>query len=484
LLSLAGARARLRERILANDALWYPLPGPQLDAYLCEADELFYGGAAGGGKTDLAIGLAVTGHKRSLILRREATQLRGIIDRSREIIGDTGRLNENSGIWRLAGGGVIELAGCKDEGDKRKFQGRPHDLIVFDEAPEFLESQAVFIAGWARTDPTQRVRILYTGNPPTSAEGRWIVQRFAPWLDEQFSDPAKPGELRWYAMLDDKETWVGGPEPFEHGGQTIIPRSRTFIPARVTDNPYYMATNYVGTLQALPEPLRSQMLYGDFNAGLEDDPWQIIPTAWVKAAQGRWIADGRPVNEHGDPLPLTAIGCDPARGGKDKTVIAKRYGAWFDVPLSYPGALTQDGPRVAALVINAREGEPVINVDVIGIGSSVYDALVAQDVAVNAVNFAEASNATDKSGKFSMRNVRAAAWWGMREALDPESGQALALPPGGEVLADLTAPRWKLSTSGILVESKEDIKQRLGRSPDVGDALVLANYRDVTWYIY
>jgi hypothetical protein len=482
---LQGEKAKLRDRILANDALWYPLPGPQLDAYLCQADELFYGGAAGGGKTDLAIGLATTQHRRSLILRREATQLRGIIDRSREIIGDTGRLNENSGIWRLVDGGVIELAGCKDEGDKRKFQGRPHDLIVFDEAPEFLESQAVFIAGWARTeDPAQRVRVLYTGNPPTSAEGRWIVQRFAPWLDEQFADPAEPGELRYYAMVDDKETWVDGPEPFEHDGQTIIPRSRTFIPARVTDNPYYMATNYVATLQALPEPLRSQMLYGDFNAGLEDDPWQIIPTAWVKAAQGRWTEDGRPVNEHGDPLPLTAIGCDPARGGKDKTVIAKRYGGWFDVPIAYPGVMTQDGPRVAALVINQREGEPVINVDVIGIGSSVYDSLVAQDIAANAVNFAEGSNATDKSGKFSMRNVRAAAWWGMREALDPESGQALALPPGGEVLADLTAPHWSLSTSGILVESKEDIKKRLGRSPDVGDALVLANYRDVTWYIY
>ena len=465
--------------------LWTPIFGPQLDAYLCQADELFYGGAAGGGKTDLAIGLAVTQHKRSLILRREATQLRGIIDRSREIIGDTGRLNENSGIWRLGGGGVIELAGCKDEGDKRKFQGRPHDLIVFDEAPEFLESQVAFIGGWARTEiEGQRVRIVYTGNPPTSAEGRWIVQRFAPWLDEQFADPAEPGELRWYAMVDDKETWVAGPEPFEHDGQTIFPRSRTFIPARVTDNPFYMATGYVAQLQALPEPLRSQMLYGDFDAGLEDDPWQIIPTAWVKAAQGRWREDGRPTNEQGDPLPLTAIGCDPARGGKDKTVICKRYGAWFDVPIGYPGAMTQDGPRVAALVMNEREGEPIINVDVIGIGSSVYDSLVAQDITVNPVNFAEGSSATDKSGKFSMRNVRAAAWWAMREALDPESKQDIALPPGGEVLADLTAPHWKLSTSGILVESKEDIKQRLGRSPDVGDALVLANYTDVTWYIY
>src|SRR5437764_7175050 len=50
---------------------WVPNPGPQAQAFLCEADELFYGGEAGGGKTDLGIGLALTAHKRSLLLRRQ-----------------------------------------------------------------------------------------------------------------------------------------------------------------------------------------------------------------------------------------------------------------------------------------------------------------------------------------------------------------------------------------------------------------------------
>jgi hypothetical protein len=39
-----------------------PNVGPQTEAYFCEADELFYGGQAGGGKTDLLIGLALTAH--------------------------------------------------------------------------------------------------------------------------------------------------------------------------------------------------------------------------------------------------------------------------------------------------------------------------------------------------------------------------------------------------------------------------------------
>src|SRR5690349_13379609 len=71
-------------------AMWAPLPGPQTLAYHSPADELFYGGAGGGGKTDLILGLALTAHTSSIIFRREFSQFRGpegIIERSREIIG-------------------------------------------------------------------------------------------------------------------------------------------------------------------------------------------------------------------------------------------------------------------------------------------------------------------------------------------------------------------------------------------------------------
>ena len=65
-----GAKARLKQEFLKKNPRWLPTLGPQADAYENEADELFYGGQAGGGKTHLAIGLALTAHKRSLILRR------------------------------------------------------------------------------------------------------------------------------------------------------------------------------------------------------------------------------------------------------------------------------------------------------------------------------------------------------------------------------------------------------------------------------
>src|SRR5512133_2845699 len=70
---------------------WVPNPGPQTPAFLCEADELFYGGEAGGGKTDLRIGLALTDHQRSLLLRRINKDAVKIKPRIEEILGhDTG----------------------------------------------------------------------------------------------------------------------------------------------------------------------------------------------------------------------------------------------------------------------------------------------------------------------------------------------------------------------------------------------------------
>ena len=83
----------------------------------------------------------------------------------------------------------------------------------------------------------------------------------------------------------------------------------------------------------------------------------------------------------------------------------------------------------------------------------------------------------DRTRQLQLRNVRAEAYWGMREALDPVSGDNIALPPDPELLADLTAPRWKITTAGIQVESKEDIVKRLKRSPDCGDAVVLSGLR-------
>lgn len=473
------------EAILRGETVWAPQSKPQWQALLSLADEVFYGGQAGGGKSDLLLGLGSIAHKKSIIYRREFAQMTGaggLIERSREILGRHGRYNGQEHVWRdIPGDRMLEFGGVQHEHDKTRYQGRPHDLKCFDEVSEFTETQYLFLTGWARTtEEGQRVRVVATGNPPTHANGLWVIKRWAPWLDDKHPNPARPGELRWFARIDDVDTEVEGPEPISHNGEVIMPKSRTFIPAALKDNVYLAGTEYEAQIQALPEPLRSQLLYGDFSIGVQDDPWQVIPTEWVRLAFRRY--------EEREPpeTPLTSLGVDVVRGGKDQATICKRYDNYFPAILKWPGAMVDDGPAMAGLVIEALGNEmgAIVNLDIIAVGSSPYDILANQDgININGVNFSEASEMRDRSGRLKMRNMRAEAYWGAREALDPELGDDLAIAPDNELLADLTAARYRPTTQGVQIEDKEAIKKRLGRSPDCGDAFVLS-LMGGGWLIY
>jgi hypothetical protein len=478
----------------ANTPVWTPLEGPQTLAYESLADVIGYGGAAGGGKTDLAIGKALTQHRRVAIFRREATQLTGVVDRLAEVLGGRDGYNGADRIWRSAGprSVQIEFGSVPNLGDETKHQGRPKDLLVIDEGANFLEQQVRFLMGWVRTTvPGQRAQTLITFNPPTSAEGRWIVDFFGPWIDRRHPlYPTPPGVLRYVAVVDGKDDWsrpgdarpfvvskgqrVYDFEPADYKPTEIItPQSRTFIPSRISDNPYLMGTGYMTTLQAMPEPLRSQMLNGDFEAGMGDDPWQVIPTAWVEIAMARWKAR----SPRGEML---GMGVDVARGGKDSTTIATKHrtedgGPWFDQLKRHPGTETPDGPKVAGLVVaELRDAAPIM-LDVIGVGASPYDVLNGMGLPVYGVNVAEKADGLDRSGRFTFFNLRSQLWWRMREALDPANDMGLALPPDKELLAELCAPKWELQGAKIKVESRDEIVKRIGRSPDAATAVVLAN---------
>ncbi len=481
-------RLELDSLLRESQIAWEPLPGPQTMAFDSDADVIGFGGAAGGGKTDLACGLALRKHLRTAIFRREGSQMSGIIDRLKEMVGhDKGYVG--SGRWwgwrDPLPGKTIEFGSVPNLGDEKNHQGRPKDLLVFDEAANFLESQVRFLMGWVRTTVAgQKCQTLMTFNPPTSSEGRWIITYFAPWLDRNHAKPAKPGELRWFASIEGKDVEVPDGRAFvlsasgEHlydfdagtyKAQDIIkPLSRTFIPSRISDNPYLTGTGYMSTLQSLPEPLRSQMLNGDFAAGMQEDPWQVIPTAWVEAAQARWKMPNR-LSE------MLSLGIDVARGGADNTIIARRHeDMWFDRPLMYPGKQTPDGPSVAGLCLGAMRDAAPMHIDVIGVGASPYDFLVEAKQQITGVNVSERAVGTDRSGRLRFKNLRSQLYWMMREALDPANNTGIALPPDSQLRADLCAPKWSLQGAVVFVESRDDIIKRIGRSPDWASAYILA----------
>lgn len=472
------AIAQAKSPETSSAPVWTPQPGPQTLAYHSTADIIGYGGAAGGGKSFLGLGLAAMKHRRSVIYRREFPSLSSLIEDSRLVLNPKGdqhsrdSFNESLHRWRLYNPDrLIQFWSINDAGDLQKKKGNPFDLMVFDEGTEYPESFVRFMMGWNRTTiPDLHCQTLITFNPPMDAMGEWVTRFFLPWLaflapnEYQYARPAAPGELRWFAMVGDKEIERHNSEPFEHNGEVITPKSRTFIPASLDDNPILKATGYGATIAAMPAEFRD-VLRGNFAAGRKVNPRQVIHAADVRAAQARWT-----------PTPLhaqTVVGADLVRGGSNQMVIAKWHSRWLAPLVKIPGVEIPDGPTAAVRIIEESEPGVDIGVDIIGIGASPYDSLVALGIFPIAVNFGAGTDLRDKSKRLTFRNIRAAAYWLFKEALeDPESD--IALPPDDELLADLCAVLVKNYNGGkVLLEDKEEVKARLGRSPDCADAVVI-----------
>lgn len=472
---------------------WVPNPGPQTEAYDCEADELLYGGEAGGGKTDLLLGLASQEHKRSLLLRRVNKDVSWLVDRLAQIIETRDGYNGQDDRWTFPDGRVIDFSGCQHPGDEQRNKGRPKDFIGFDEASDFLEQQVEFILGWLRTtEKGQRCRAVFATNPPTSVEGEWIVRWFAPWVDPSHPlYPVPPGRLLWTCRgLEDEWLWFEAPRTivFDAGeirdatpdeiadlrnANVRRTTSRTFIRSGLSDNPDLAKTNYRSQLEKLPEELRKRYLKGDFTAGAQDDEFQVIPTDWIRAAQDRW--------KENDGERMEVMGVDVAQGGNDSTVLAPRWSGksttyWVDRLKKWKGAETPDGASVAGRVVMHAKHAAQVNVDMGGgWGGSTYEKLKEAEFSVFGFVPSSQSQARTRDGKLGFRNLRAEAIWKVREMLDPDSDETLALPPDPQLRADLAAYRWKLMSGGIIqIEMKEETKKRIGRSPDDGDAVVIS----------
>lgn len=209
---------------------------------------------------------------------------------------------------------------------------------------------------------------------------------------------------------------------------------------------------------------------GEFHS---DDENGIIPLSWIEAANERW----RTWDDAGRPEVVgpRTVGVDVARTGNDSTVLAVRNGP---VCTELRKFSKQDTMATTGVVKGLLDVDPTRTaiVDVIGVGGGVVDRLREQKLPVDAFNASEGTTMKDRSGELGFTNTRSAAWWNLRELLDPAYGSDLALPPDDNLTSDLTTPTWRVLSGGkIQVESKDDIKKRNnGRSTDEGDAVVQA----------
>lgn len=463
-----------------KDMPWVPNPGPQTAAYFSKADELFYGGAAGGGKSDLLLGLAINEHEVSQIFRLQHNDRVSLVRRLGEIItkkkapppgyrGDqhvwAGHTNKRDRI--------IDFGALSTPDAWLHYMGRPADLKGWDELPQFRRQGYKTVNQWLRsTSAGQRCRVVGAGNPPLEPDQFWVVEEYAPWLDPRHPNPAGDGELRYFATIDGEEVevdadWRGvmivGGEEVE-----IKPVSRTFIRALLQDNADLAETDYGSRLAN--SPLAEHLLLGKFDASVKDAPMQLIPTDWILAAQERWRKRQNDVRG-----PMTCVGVDPCGGGNDEFGISPLYGTFFGEHVLGKGIDFKSPRKGAAFVIENIDGDPQLNIDCTGgYGAGIVEHL-EDAYACKAMMMSASSPKRSKCKmRYEFENKRAEYMWGLREALDPESGDDIALPPDRRVVAELAAPGYMLRGRRILIEPKEKIIARLGRSPTILDTTAYA----------
>jgi hypothetical protein len=211
---------------------------------------------------------------------------------------------------------------------------------------------------------------------------------------------------------------------------------------------------------------------GEFAASDTDG---VIPLAWVEAANDRW----REWQGEGFPGVFVGVGVDVGGGGEgsDASVLALAFAGGRvkelrKYPRGDPNTATMELTGKVVGVLNGyRAGEAIV--DVIGIGAGVVHRLAELRYAVRPFVASARTDYRDSSGEFGFYDWRSAGWWMLREMLEPGSELGICLPPEDELTGDLTAPHYKITSSGLIqVEDKPSIRRRIHRSTDCGDAVI------------
>lgn len=496
---------------------------PQLTAFNSEAEEIGYGGAAGGGKSFTALLLAIRKHYRSLIIRKNYESLAefGVMARSIFNPEDDSNIQAN---W-VSGGenstalmirpkpgyrGVsakrIKCTHLSHIGSGLRFQGNTSDLIVYDECTDFPESIIDYSATWLRatsgTPKGQKMQLVLTFNPPGTPEALWVIARFAPWIDDEHPlYPVPYGQLMHRIRLEGENLWFEQPTLLTKHPTTKAPLEPslksvpvTFIKALVTDNEF-QSEDYINRLAQNPDAVMvARMLRGNMKAMLtRDDSGAIIKIAAYKRAVTRWKAATQP-----DRLP-DVISIDPALTS-DTCVFTPIWTAeqYIGRQTRIPGA--KIGSEAENIVMQLFAAFPqaelsTIVVDALGPSgpisvSKIKAAILARNPSGTVWAF-KGNDGTNWKGycppelpnnnaKIKFNNKISAAWVTLGQRLEVQSCE-ICIPPDSTLESQLLGRRIKtMEAERMTIESKEDYKKRLnGYSPDSADSLIMGY-----WFVF
>ena len=252
--------------------------------------EAFFGGAAGGGKSDCLVIEALrqvnVPNYKALILRKTYDSLKELIEKSLYYYPQAfpkARYNGSSLTWTFPSGAKIRFGNVQAKNFKTKYQGQQYDLIAFDELTHFTwEEYSWFFSRNRPSGPGTVCYIRATGNPGGIGHA---------WVKSRFISAMKAGET-----ITEK-TEIEGP-----GGQKFsFDRSRIFIPSSVFDNQILLENdpNYLAALDALPWAERQALMMGNWDSfiGQVFTEWKNDP-AHYKDQRWTHVIEPFPIPKH------------------------------------------------------------------------------------------------------------------------------------------------------------------------------------------
>jgi hypothetical protein len=269
------------------ESVWRPQPGPQTWLLTCPIFEILFGGARGGGKSDGVLGEFASHADMygqgavGLCVRRERTQLRELIERSKMIYSPLGaKFNEVDKMWRFPNGARLTFAYLENDSDAMSYQGHSYSRVYVEEMGTFPNEAPIkkLIATLGR-NPSVPSKFIATANPGGPGH-LWIKQRYI--------DPAPLGM---------KIIPTEYKNPFT---DAIFIKERIFIPSKVTDNKFTNTDEYIANLyMSGSDELVKAWLLGDWNAvlGAFFPEWNAskhiikrfnIPNTWTKFMSMDW----------------------------------------------------------------------------------------------------------------------------------------------------------------------------------------------------
>lgn len=226
--------------------LWQPLSAKQAAFLAATEDEVLYGGAKGGKKTEslVMLHLQQIAHPRykGLILRETFPELVEIMDRCRKYYPKLGaRWSAGDNRWIFPSGASVEIGYCESAQDTERYQGREWTVITYDELGNLRDEKAWDILMGEVRSPDPDLICMARGSANPGGKGH-------AWLKRRYVTATQRGKV----IYQDPATGI----------------RRRFIPAKVSDNPIYRNdAKYMARLLALPDVLRRQRLDGDWDAG-------------------------------------------------------------------------------------------------------------------------------------------------------------------------------------------------------------------------